>query len=893
MAMKEADDENSEEELEVIHIDEVTSGWGESHEEEEAKQQAEALLPVPLPRPVAPPRPAMTSFAQIARGAASPFSLPQQPPFSFTPATPPPTFALSPAAGTVAALSLTDAAVAPAAKAELTPVRDAVAAPLPPLMMKKKRAAAEAVATAMMPTVAAAAVSSEAEAVMAIAASVVVAVAEEARDDDTDVGEGSEEEAAMEFASPEPSPLRKKPSSRPPNGTNGQPMRWHGPKEAGHWVVAKEQPATEEGMAEVFSASPRPPPPLPLPPPPPPPQPQPQPPPPQPQEPSQLLLSLGPLKVVGRTLQRECCLVPAASAVGAVETAAAEVPAARVKKVQITAAASAAALRVEAAEVEVMEVEVEVIDEAEAAVVPAAQVRSTCEYCNSRGKVHRRCVRLPSCHIVWQRGGKRKHDASRKVEAAEAARAVEAAKTPETETAKAATVVAKETEGLCASTESSASYKKNLLRRWVAEEPASGAAATVEPAEVRQTDVAEAALRQAEVEGLTLQRSGNKSGFRGVHTKTRSSRFQAIVWHHTRGGSKNLGTFTTAEEAALAYARTSEAQAEVAGADVAAPATKASLVAAPAKEASLVAAPATKASLVAAPVVAAAAVQVQAAASQCERNPRCTRGFYHFGKGGKCSLCPLPAAGDAFLEETAEGELEQDDGGGCFCGADHLQSVGITFNGMSHWATFNDSWIQCDDCDRWCHSQCAGFDKQSAEKAEVYSCPTCLYAARTKRVLAGDALMGMEGETTAAAPPPPPALQVVAMAVKEEAPAAIEVTETADVVSWRFTKLEMDTIPEEEDEDGVDHENEDGVEDEDEDEDEADDKVEAEAAEMQQDVEAEGATDVEMDVVEMMCTSPDQWGMLYAPLSGLFRSNSHSPLATSEPVPPYTHPDPQ
>ena len=62
--------EDSEEELEVIDIDEVASGWGESCEEEEAGQQAEALLPVPLPRPAATPRPAMTSFAQIVRGAA-------------------------------------------------------------------------------------------------------------------------------------------------------------------------------------------------------------------------------------------------------------------------------------------------------------------------------------------------------------------------------------------------------------------------------------------------------------------------------------------------------------------------------------------------------------------------------------------------------------------------------------------------------------------------------------------------------------------------------------------------------------------------------------------------------------------------------------------------------
>ena len=38
---------------------------------------------------------------------------------------------------------------------------------------------------------------------------------------------------------------------------------------------------------------------------------------------------------------------------------------------------------------------------------PAAQV---CDYCNSRGKVHRRCMRLPTCHIVWKRGGKKKRD---------------------------------------------------------------------------------------------------------------------------------------------------------------------------------------------------------------------------------------------------------------------------------------------------------------------------------------------------------------------------------------------------------------------------------------------------------------------------------------------------
>ena len=38
---------------------------------------------------------------------------------------------------------------------------------------------------------------------------------------------------------------------------------------------------------------------------------------------------------------------------------------------------------------------------------PAAQV---CDYCNSRGKVHRRCMRLPTCHLIWKRGGKKKRD---------------------------------------------------------------------------------------------------------------------------------------------------------------------------------------------------------------------------------------------------------------------------------------------------------------------------------------------------------------------------------------------------------------------------------------------------------------------------------------------------
>ena len=119
-------------------------------------------------------------------------------------------------------------------------------------------------------------------------------------------------------------------------------------------------------------------------------------------EPSQILLSLGPLKAVGRTLQRECYLVPAASAVGPAETAAAEVPAPRMKKVQITAAASAAALqRAEVAEVEMMEVEVKGIDEAEAAVAQdEAAVAQACDYCNSRGKVSSTLTTITLCYKI-------------------------------------------------------------------------------------------------------------------------------------------------------------------------------------------------------------------------------------------------------------------------------------------------------------------------------------------------------------------------------------------------------------------------------------------------------------------------------------------------------------
>jgi len=77
---------------------------------------------------------------------------------------------------------------------------------------------------------------------------------------------------------------------------------------------------------------------------------------------------------------------------------------------------------------------------------------------------------------------------------------------------------------------------------------------------------AEEALRQAEAEGLTLLKSeGSNTGYKGVRfVSGRRKPYQAEV---RRGGnSVNLGTFATAEEAALAYARLPEAQAAVAAA---------------------------------------------------------------------------------------------------------------------------------------------------------------------------------------------------------------------------------------------------------------------------------------------------------------------------------------
>ena len=65
---------------------------------------------------------------------------------------------------------------------------------------------------------------------------------------------------------------------------------------------------------------------------------------------------------------------------------------------------------------------------------------------------------------------------------------------------------------------------------------------------------------QARAEGLTLRVTDNKAGYFGVHHKPgRPKPYQAQV---QRGGSKvSLGSFATAEEAALCVARSPEGQA--------------------------------------------------------------------------------------------------------------------------------------------------------------------------------------------------------------------------------------------------------------------------------------------------------------------------------------------
>ena len=79
---------------------------------------------------------------------------------------------------------------------------------------------------------------------------------------------------------------------------------------------------------------------------------------------------------------------------------------------------------------------------------------------------------------------------------------------------------------------------------------------------------------QAEAEGLTLLKADNKAGYFGVNYNTQASKskpYQARVW---RGGKQvSLGSFATAEEAALCIARSPEGQAAAKKAAAAPPLT--------------------------------------------------------------------------------------------------------------------------------------------------------------------------------------------------------------------------------------------------------------------------------------------------------------------------------
>ena len=97
------------------------------------------------------------------------------------------------------------------------------------------------------------------------------------------------------------------------------------------------------------------------------------------------------------------------------------------------------------------------------------------------------------------------------------------------------------------------------------------AAATAAAATAAPPMTAEKAARQAEAEGLTLLKADNTAGYKGVRVDSRGKTklYQAMV---QRGGKQvSLGTFATAEEAALCFARTPEWRAAAAVAAAAPP----------------------------------------------------------------------------------------------------------------------------------------------------------------------------------------------------------------------------------------------------------------------------------------------------------------------------------
>ena len=89
-----------------------------------------------------------------------------------------------------------------------------------------------------------------------------------------------------------------------------------------------------------------------------------------------------------------------------------------------------------------------------------------------------------------------------------------------------------------------------------------GQAAAAERAAAAAPLTSEEARQQAQAEGLTLRVADNKTGYFGVNLATKPGLpkpYQAQVW---RGGKNaHLGSFETAEEAALCIARSLEGQA--------------------------------------------------------------------------------------------------------------------------------------------------------------------------------------------------------------------------------------------------------------------------------------------------------------------------------------------
>ena len=96
----------------------------------------------------------------------------------------------------------------------------------------------------------------------------------------------------------------------------------------------------------------------------------------------------------------------------------------------------------------------------------------------------------------------------------------------------------------------------------------------------------EQALQQAHAEGLTLRKVDNKSGYANVSVDTRGRAKPYMAQLKRRGSTDvSLGSFATAEEAALCVARSPEGRAAAAAAEQAAAAADKRAAAAAAKRA--------------------------------------------------------------------------------------------------------------------------------------------------------------------------------------------------------------------------------------------------------------------------------------------------------------------